>query len=95
MPTFPYTFPDLTDLTDETQIYTQRRSNSDDPADQKFNMGQVVAYVAAQLSVLSSLGTYSSDEEAEQNGVPVGGFYDLSSSNIYGLPEGLLKKRTT
>lgn len=44
-------------------------------------------------SATQSLGTFASDSEAGLNGVPIGDFYDLSSTNIYGLPTGVLKRR--
>ena len=49
--------------------------------------------VAAGLVVVS--GTYDDDADAALGGVDIGGYYLLSSSNTYGLPEGHPKQRVS
>jgi hypothetical protein len=46
------------------------------------------------VTVKSILGTYDDDAAAALGGVPVGGYYQLSLTNSYGLPDGLHKTRT-
>lgn len=38
-------------------------------------------------------GAYDSDADAGADSVPVDGLYELTAANIYGMPEGTLKRR--
>lgn len=40
-------------------------------------------------------GKYEDDEDAGNNGVDIDKFYELSATNLYGLPEGHIKRRIT
>lgn len=47
-----------------------------------------------QAGVGNTLGTYASDTAANADGVASGSIYYLSAANIYGMPEGTLKRLT-
>ena len=46
--------------------------------------------ISAELEIK---GVFDNDSDATANGVILNEIYELSTSNTYGLPEGLLKKR--
>lgn len=91
---FPYQFPQLPGLTGETQLYTQRRSNGENPTEYRFTVNDLLVFLASNYDLVAIEGSYASDAAAATGGVAVGGCYELSAGNIYGLPAGTLKRRT-
>lgn len=55
--------------------------------------GSLAGPIALGGSFLVADGQYTDDVDAGLGGVEVGEWYELSSDNSYGLPEGTLKRR--
>lgn len=94
----PFTFPSIPGpLNASTEIYTQRWDSSLPPDEYKFTVAEIVAYLAALGLLLTAIpGPYDSDADAAAGGVAIGGYYEISISNIYGIPAGnggVLKRR--
>jgi hypothetical protein len=89
----PYTFSNIEAITTTTQLYTQRRSSAATPAERKFTVADLAAFLESTMGWISNQGEYDDDSAAATGGVAVGEFYTLSVDNIYGMPQGLLKKR--
>jgi hypothetical protein len=47
----PHLFPDIPAIHEETQLYTQRRTVSESPANFKFTMALVLAWIISKLDV--------------------------------------------
>jgi len=86
-------FPAISSLHPETQLYTQRRSNSETPTNYRFSVEELAAYFFAQFNMVQVMGAYSSDSDASSNGIAIGEIYEVTMDNVYGLPEGTLKTR--
>lgn len=88
-------FANIPSLSVETQIYTQRRSNAETPANFKFTVAALWSFILSTFNAVSVASAYyASDETAAIGGVQIGGYYKLSDDNIWGLPKGILKERT-
>jgi hypothetical protein len=90
----PYTFTNVEALSTTTQLYTQRRRSDLPPAERKFTINDMAAFLETQYGWVKIQGAYSDDDAAGTGGVTVGQVYELTADNIYGLPAGTLKKRT-
>ena len=90
-------FPSIPSITDTTQLYTQRRSAAESPANYRFTIAEVMDYLQSQGFIrIAAGGPYDSDTDAASGGVAIGEYYILSSTNDYGIPTangGLLKQR--
>lgn len=93
----PWQFTDIPSLHPETQLYTSRRRLGEAPTEYKYTIQALVNYLASAFGFVQKYGAsaYASDAAAGAQSVPIGGAYELSASNIYGLPAGLLKIRKT
>lgn len=92
----PWQFTDIPSLHPETQLYTSRRRAAEAPQEYKYTIQALVNYLASAFGFVQKYGTaYASDAAAGSASVPIGGAYELSATNIYGLPAGLLKIRKT
>jgi hypothetical protein len=94
----PWLFDNISSLHPETQLYTSRRRLAEAPAERKFTVSELAAYLATAFGFVQVTGAapYASDADAAAAGVNVGEFYELSPGNIYGIPTGnggILKKR--
>jgi hypothetical protein len=54
---------------------------------------ELMDFISAEFGLLYVHGEYDSDEAAGIAGCDIDQVYELSASNIYGLPEGTLKRR--
>ena len=86
----PWLFDDIPSLHPETQLHTARRSNAEAAKEYKFNITTLANYLMTYFGFLRKYGasSYASDEIAGVAGVPMGGLYELSADNIYGIPVG-------
>lgn len=91
----PYTFPLIPALADTTELYTQRRTSVSSPQEYRFTVADLIAFMLDSYNFVfvASDTKFADDSAAATGGVPVGEFYELSADNVYGLPEGLLKRR--
>lgn len=90
---YAHLFPIIPSLTRTTQIYTQRRSGVESPANYRFTIEELMDFISAEFGLLYVHGEYDSDEAAEAAGCELNQVYELSAANIYGLPNGTLKRR--
>jgi hypothetical protein len=90
---YAHLFPIISSITRTTQIYTQRRSSAESPANYRFTVEELMDFISAEFGLLYVHGEYDSDEAAGIAGCDIDQVYELSASNIYGLPEGTLKRR--
>lgn len=88
-------FAPIPSLHVETQLYTQRRSSGESPANYRFTLEELTAFLIDQFDLVQIKGAYASDEAAAIGGVAVNEWYELTEGNIWGMPEGLAKKRTS
>lgn len=94
MPTdSPHLFTVIPSLHRQTQLYTQRRSNAESPANYRFTIEEIAEFMASEFGVLIIHGQYASDADAAAAGCDIDQTYELTADNIYGLPEGILKRR--
>lgn len=86
----PWLFTDISSLHPETQVYTARRRNAESPAERKYTLNTLADYLMSYFGFTRKYGagTYANDAAAAAAGVPVGGLYELSISNEYGIPVG-------
>jgi hypothetical protein len=93
----PWLFENISSLHPETQLYTSRRALSESPAERKFTIADLAAYLATAFNFVQVAGgPYVSDAAAGSAGVSIGELYELAPDNIYGIPTGnggILKKR--
>jgi len=94
----PWLFDDIPSLHEDTLLHTARRSDAEAPAEYKFNLSTLVSFLENNFGMARVYGdtAYTSDAEAAADSVPVGGLYELSIDNIYGIPTGnggVLKRR--
>lgn len=94
----PWLFTNISSLHPETQLYTSRRALSEAPAERKFTIEALAAYLATAFGFVQVAGAsaYVDDAAAAAAGVNVGEFYELAIPNNYGIPTGnggILKKR--
>lgn len=92
----PKDFTPLTNsqITLDTQLYTQVPGGAVSEDDYRFTVGQLLS----QLNILTvaSGGPYISDDAAGTGGVSIGQYYELAINNIYGIPignGGVIKKK--
>jgi hypothetical protein len=90
-------FPPISSLTPTTQLYTQRRSSAEAPANFRLTLADIAAWLEEQgFLKLPAPGPYVDDDAAGAAGVAVGEYYELAIPNTYGIPVGnggILKKR--
>lgn len=86
----PWEFDDIPSLHPETLLHTSRRSQAEGAKEYKFSVNTLANYLMAYFGFLRKYGAseYDSDASAATAGVPVGGLYELSADNIYGIPVG-------
>ena len=89
----PYTFTNIEAISTTTQLYTQRRRSDLPPAERKFTVADFAAFLESEYGYIKIQGAYADDAAADTGGVEVGEVYSLTADNIYGMPEGVLKKR--
>lgn len=89
----PWLFATIPSLTTTTLLHTARRSTAESPQEYRFTVQALVDFLGSQYDILPIQGIYDSDSAAAADGVAVGELYELSLTNIYGLPDGLLKRR--
>ncbi len=82
----PHLYPTIPSLTLETQLYTQRRSNSESPDNYRFTVQELLDYLVDQGVVVNAGGPYTSDADAAANGVAVGEYYEVAQANTIGIP---------
>lgn len=85
-------FDPIGSLHEETQLYTQRRSNAEAPANYRFTVATLVQFVVENFGEFLP-GPYAGDAEAAADGVNVGQYYKLSAGNEWGMPYGVPKIR--
>lgn len=90
---YAHLFPIIPSLTRTTQIYTQRRSGVESPANYRFTIENLMEFIAEEFDLLFVHGQYDSDDHAALSGCEINQIYELGAGNIYGLPEGVLKRR--
>lgn len=86
-------FGSIPSLTAETQLYTQRRSNAESPANYRFTIAALMQFMQDTYGLKAIKGTYASDTAAATAGLNIGDLYALSADNIYGMPAGVIKER--
>jgi hypothetical protein len=84
-------------LTPTTQLYTQRRSSAEAPANFRLTLSDIATWLEEQGFLKLPLpGPYFDDADAATAGVEIGEYYELAIPNTYGIPTGnggVLKKR--
>lgn len=86
-------FATIPSLLADTQLYTQRRSAVESPANYRFTVETLAMFLIDNYSLAPIKGAYASDAAAGADGVAVDELYELTAGNVYGLPAGVLKKR--
>jgi hypothetical protein len=89
----PTDFAAIPALDPKTQLYTQRRTDTEAPTNYRFSVEELAEFLALNFDLLVLYGAYKDDLEAGDNGVPIGGGYRLTPDNYYGMPEGIVKVR--
>lgn len=89
----PWLFATIPSLHSETIICTPRRSNAESPFEYRFTVQELAEFIESNFTFIVPKGEYDDDSAAATGGVSVGEYYELSAANIYGLPQGVIKKR--
>ena len=90
----PHNYPIVPALHDETQLYTQRRRNSEAAMNYRFTIAELKAFLEASGYVkIQGSAPYPSDADAAAGGVAIGAFYEVGPAHEEGAVEGSLKKR--
>lgn len=89
----PHEFADAPALHENTQMYTQGLGPGFGNNNYKFTLSNVLTFLTGRNFVQVFPGEYPDDASAALDSIPVGGLYELSEDNIYGVPAGVLKKR--
>jgi hypothetical protein len=79
----------------KTEIYTQRRTDTEAPMNYRFTVEELAEFLSMTFGLVAIFGEYRDDVEAASDAVPIGGAYSLTIDNYYGLPEGTIKLRTS
>lgn len=91
----PHLYPIIPSIDKETQIYTQRRKNSETPTNYRFTLEEVMIFLKEEGFVRTITGTYRNDSLAIAGGGSIGDYYNLAINNEYNIPVGnggLLKR---
>jgi len=87
-------YPIIPTIDEETQLYTQRRKNSESPTNYRFDISLLMSFFEQQGFIqVKGASPFTSDAFAAAGGVGVGEYYEVGIAHEEGATEGTIKKR--